>query len=203
MKLLKGTLIIANFFLLSYAAQAQASVGIGIKGGLNFANLNVSQSPGVTYNNRTGYHLGAYALVKVGKIGIQPELLFSKQGTKYSFSTQNTEANFDYINIPIMVKLYTVAGINIQVGPQLGFVSGGEVKTTVSNVTTTSNWKDAIKGNDFSVAMGLGWDLPFGLSIDARYNLGISDNNNTGSPGAIKNQVFMASVGYRLFKLGK
>ena len=50
--------------------------------------------------------------------------------------------------------------------------------------------------------MGLGWDLPFGLSIDARYNLGVSNNNNTTSSGAIKNQVIMASVGYRLFKLG-
>ena len=182
----------------------QAEVALGIKGGLNFANVNVSQSAGVNYNNRTGYHFGAYTLFKLGKIGIQPEVLFSKQGTKYSVSTSNVDANFDYINIPVILKLYTVAGINLQVGPQIGFVSGGDVKSTTGSITTTQSAKDFVKSSDISVAMGLGWDLPFGLSVDARYNLGISDNNNvSGSPGTVKNQVIMISVGYRLFKLGK
>jgi len=56
------------FSLLSFAANAQASVGIGIKGGLNFANVNATQSAGTTYNNRTGYHFGAYTLIKLGKL---------------------------------------------------------------------------------------------------------------------------------------
>jgi len=182
----------------------QAEVAIGIKGGLNFANVNVSQSAGVNYNNRTGYHFGAYTLFKLGKIGIQPEVLFSKQGTKYAVSTTNYDANFDYVNIPVILKLYTVAGINLQLGPQIGFVSGGDVKSTVSGVTTTQAAKNFVKSSDVSIAMGLGWDLPFGLSIDARYNLGVSDNNNvSGSTSTVKNQVFMVSAGYRLFKLGK
>jgi len=203
MKLLKGTIVIVSFFLLSYTAQGQASVGIGIKGGLNFAKLNGSQSLSADYNSRTGYHFGAYALIKLGKIGIQPEVLYSKQGAKYTVNSTNFDANFDYINVPILLKLYTVAGINIQVGPQFGFASGGQATTTFANVTTTQNYKDVIKGSDVSIAMGLGWDLPFGLSIDARYNLGVSDNNNSGSSGQIKNQVIMVSAGYRLFKLGK
>jgi hypothetical protein len=182
----------------------QAEVAIGIKGGLNFANVNVSQSAGVNYNNRTGYHFGAYTLFKLGKIAIQPEVLFSKQGTKYAVSTTNYDANFDYVNIPVILKLYTVAGINLQLGPQIGFVSGGDVKSTVSGVTTTQAAKNFVKSSDISIAMGLGWDLPFGLSIDARYNLGVSDNNNvSGSTSTVKNQVFMISAGYRLFKLGK
>lgn len=182
----------------------QAEVGIGIKGGLNFANLNTSQSLSGNYDNRTGYHFGAYALFKLGKIGIQPELLYSKQGAKYSVSTSSFEANFDYINVPILLKLYTVAGINIQAGPQFGFASGGELKSTINNVAQApQKYSDVIKGSDFSIAMGLGWDLPFGLSVDARYNLGISDNNNTTATGQMKNQVFMISAGYRLFKLGK
>jgi hypothetical protein len=203
MKLIKVCLVIVSFSLLSLAANAQASVGIGIKGGLNFAKLSGSQSLSTNYNNRTGYHFGAYALIKVGKIGIQPELLYSKQGTTYTVSTQNWDANFSYINIPIILKLYTVAGINIQVGPQFGFASSGDLKSTIGTATTTYNYKDFIKGSDISAAMGLGWDLPFGLSIDARYNLGLSNNNNSGASGNLKNQVIMVSAGYRLFKLGK
>ena len=186
------------------SAYSQASIGLGIKGGLNFANLSVSQSAGENYNNRTGYHFGAYALIKLGKIGIQPELLFSKQGSKYSVNTSNFDANFDYINIPIMLKLYTVAGINIQVGPQIGFLSSAQAKQTVNGVSSTTDLKDFYKNNDISLAMGLGWDLPFGLSIDARYNLGLSTiNNSSTNTNDTKNQVFQISAGYRLFKLGK
>ncbi|HTH57400.1 MAG TPA: porin family protein [Cyclobacteriaceae bacterium] len=204
MKLIKVSFVIVCFSLLSLAANAQASVGIGIKGGLNFANVNATQSAGTTYNNRTGYHFGAYTLFKLGKIGIQPEVLFSKQGTKYSYSTSNVDANFDYVNIPVILKLYTVAGINLQVGPQIGFLSGGDIKSTTSGVTTTQGAANFVKGSDISVALGAGWDLPFGLSIDARYNLGVSNNNNvSGSSSNVKNQVIMVSAGYRLFKLGK
>lgn len=178
-------------------------IAIGIKGGLNFANINPSQSAGATYNSRTGYHFGAFTLFKLSKIGIQPEVLFSKQGTKYSYSTTNVDANFDYINVPIILKIYLMAGLNLQVGPQIGFVSGGDVKQTISGVTTVQSAKDFVKGSDTSVAMGAGWDLPFGLSIDARYNLGVSSNGISGSTTSFKNQVFQVSAGFKLIKLGK
>src|SRR6267154_1541423 len=176
-------------------------VAIGIKGGLNFANVNPNQSAGATYNSRTGYHFGAFALFKLSKIGIQPEVLFSKQGSKYTFSSTNVDANFNYINIPVILKIYLMAGLNLQVGPQIGFVSGGDVKTTIGGVTTTQNAKDFVKGADTSVALGAGWDLPFGLNIDARYNLGVSDNGVNGSSTTFKNQVFQISAGFKLIKL--
>jgi len=200
MKIMKVSLVVVSFFLLSFGANAQASVGIGIKGGLNFAKLSGSQDLSANYNNRTGYHFGAYALIKLGKIGIQPELLYSKQGSTVTVNTTNYDANYDYINVPIIVKLYTVAGINLQLGPQFGFATSTQLKASGS----AQSYNSAIKNSDISAAMGLGWDLPFGLSIDARYNLGLTNNNNIqGTTGEVKNQVIMISAGYRLFKLGK
>jgi hypothetical protein len=193
-------------FLSAIVSFGQAEVAIGIKGGLNFANINGDQSLGATYNSRTGYHFGAYTLFKFGMVGIQPEVLFSKQGTKYTVNTGNVDANFNYINIPVLLKLYTVAGLNLQVGPQIGFVTGGDVKSTLSNGTSsTQNAKDLVNGSDWSIAMGLGWDIPFGLSLAARYNLGVSNNNinYSGSTSTFKNQVFQVSVGFNLIKIGK
>jgi hypothetical protein len=189
----------------------QAEVAIGIKGGLNFANINGDQSLGATYNSRTGYHFGAYTLFKFGMVGIQPEVLFSKQGTKVTANTGNIDANFNYINIPVLLKLYTVAGLNLQVGPQIGFVTGGDVKTTVNGATSsTQNAKDFVNGTDWSIAMGIGWDIPFGLNLAARYNLGVSNNglnttsnNPNGSTSTFKNQVFQVSVGFNIIKIGK
>lgn len=199
----KNIITIISLMLVGSAAYSQASVAIGIKGGLNFANLNVS-SASAAYSSRTGYHGGAFVLLKFGKIGIQPELIFSKQGSTVNIQTTNFESNYDYLNIPIVLKLYTVAGINIQVGPQFGFLTSATGPlTSGGSGYTVQNIKDKLSGSDISAALGLGWDAPFGLSVDARYNLGLSKANDTGSIPDQKNQVIQVSVGYKLFKLGK
>lgn len=189
--------------MLSLAAFSQAQFALGIKGGPNFANLDVNSSVSSNYENRTGFHAGAFALIKLTKIGIQPEILFSRQGSNFQFNSNDAEANFDYINIPIILKLYTVAGINLQAGPQFGFLSSGEIRRTVNGVRTVQDAKDAYKGSDFSLALGAGWDLPFGLTLDARYNLGLSKINDGNNAPESKNQVFQVSAGFKLIKLGK
>lgn len=193
--------LIACATLVTTKSNAQAQVAIGLKGGLNFAKVDVEN---FSTDSRTGFHGGAFALFKFSKIGIQPELLFSRQGYKLSLSSQDLKSNFDYINIPILLKLYTVAGINLQVGPQFGFIAKAESELPdINGNITTQDVKDQLKGSDISLAIGAGWDLPFGLTIDARYNLGLSKiNDNSGSPES-KNQVIQVSAGYKIFKLGK
>lgn len=200
---MKKISLVILFMVIGAATFAQVQVAVGIKGGPNFANINTESSVGENYKSRTGFHAGAFTLFKFTKVGIQPELLFSQQGSTVQFNSQDLERNYSYINIPIMLKLYTVAGINLQAGPQFGFVSKAEVETLVNNVKVTSDVKDELKGSDLSLALGAGWDLPFGLTIDARYNLGLSKiNDGSNSPDA-KNQVFQVSVGFKIIKLGK
>ncbi|MBL7857499.1 MAG: PorT family protein [Cyclobacteriaceae bacterium] len=194
MNTLKKVVFVFALVAISSGAFAQAQFSLGLKGGLNFANLDVSNLEG-TYNNRTGYHLGAFALFKFTKIGIQPEIIFSEQGSKVKDpNLGSVESNFSYVNVPIILKLYTVAGINLQVGPQFGFLTSAEFDD--------NNIKDQLKNSDTSLALGAGWDLPFGLSIDARYNLGLK-NVSDDSAYDIKNQVWQVSVGYKLIKIGK
>ncbi len=188
-------LLIALFIAgASTSVFSQTQFSLGIKGGLNFATIDASQ-PGETYDNRTGYHFGAFGLLKFTRIGIQPELLFSQQGTKVKVDGTDFESNFSYVNIPIIVKLYTVGGLNLQAGPQFGFLSSADWKG--------ENVKDFLKGSDVSLALGVGWDLPFGLTIDGRYNLGLSDISDSPAYNEIKNQVWQVSVGYKLFNFGK
>ncbi len=201
----KLKITILTFALVGAAnfAMAQAQFALGIKGGLNFANLDVKGSVSSNYNNRTGYHAGAFALIKVASIGIQPEILFSKQGTKYTVNTTDYEANFDYINVPIMVKFYLPLGLNLQAGPQFGFLTTSEIKSKVGNISSTQDAKDFYKSSDVAASFGAGWDLPFGLTIDARYNLGLSKINDGANTNNTKNQVFQISAGYKLIKFGK
>lgn len=219
-KMKKRLILIVSFVsLISMASFAQIRFDVGLKGGLNFSSLNTSASVAQNYNNRTGYHAGIYAMLKLTKFAIQPEIVFSKQGQNFSVSSSsNLSSSYDYINIPIMIKFYLVGGLNLQAGPQFGFLasaSGDLINKTTGAISSGQDLKDYVKSSDVSIGVGAGWDFPFGLNITARYNAGLSDINKytggtipstlTSSVGTseAKNQVFQFSVGYRLFKLGK
>lgn len=203
---MKKILLSVLFVGLVAYSYAQSSLAIGIKAGPNFSKLDGTKSAGETYQSRTGWHGGAFVLIKVGKVGIQPELLYSKQGATIKVNQQDLKANYSYVNVPVIVKLYTVAGINLQVGPQFGFIASAErdkFDAATQNVTT-ENVDDRLKGSDISLALGAGWDLPFGLTVDARYNLGLTKiDDNDPAYADVKNQVIQVSVGYKLFKIGK
>lgn len=215
----KNILVVIVMLLMGSAAYSQIRFDVGLKGGLNFANVSTSATVAQNYSNRTGYHLGLYAMVKITKFAIQPEIIFSRQGQTFTTpSASNLDASFDYINIPIMIKFYLVAGLNLQVGPQFGFLSSakGDLVNSITKVQVSGqDLTNFVKSSDVSLGVGAGWDFPFGLNITARYNVGLSDINKytggnlpttiTSSLGTAeaKNQVFQFSVGYRLFKLGK
>lgn len=189
----------------SQQAYSQAEFSLGIKAGPNFASIDTKNALG-NYKNRTGFHGGAFMLIKMTKIGIQPEVLFSQQGSKVRFNTQDLESNYSYINIPIVLKLYTVAGINIQAGPQFGFLTKAESDfdpISGARYSSVRDVKSAYKKSDVGLVLGVGWDLPFGLTIDGRYNLGLTSiNENEASPEQ-KNQVWQVALGYKLIQLGK
>lgn len=183
---MKKTILVISLVFISVTAFSQASVSLGIKAGANFANTNISGSESIT-----ALHGGAYGLVKFANIGIQPEILFSKQGSQL---TGGSEIDLDYVNIPVMLKFYLPAGLNLQAGPQFGVLLNAE--------NENGDIKNQLKNSDLSAALGAGWDAPFGLQFTARYVFGLSDIDD-GLGTEVKNQTFQLSVGYRLFKLGK
>ena len=162
-------------------------IDIGVKGGVNFSKLDI---PDIHTSNKTGYHFGAYSLFKFANLGIQPEIIFSQQGSQVDLADWDTK----YLNIPIILKLYLGAGFNLQGGPQFGFLNKAELDG--------NSIKENLKTADFSVGLGVGWDTPIGLKLDARYNLGLTDNSDDPAYATIKSQVFQLSLGFGIFKLG-
>lgn len=190
------TVIGIVFAFVSVSAQVQ--VAVGVKGGPNFTNLDVNSSLADNYEGRTGFHGGAFALIKLTKLAIQPEVIFSRQGSQLDVRS----VEFDYLNIPVMLKLYLAAGLNLQFGPQFGFLNKTAGELLDINGDPIDAAKSLFKKSDLSLATGLGWDLPFGLVVEARYNLGLAAIQNNPLLDATKNQVFQVSVGYKLFKIG-
>lgn len=201
----KIILVVLVLSAVSFKGFSQAQFAIGLKGGLNMSKIDFTSDVNANVSNRTGFHAGAFALIKIASFGIQPEVLFSKQGSKFTVDNSKLEANFDYIAVPVMFKLYLPLGLNLQAGPQFGFLTVDELKQTVSGSKQdiATNFK---KKQDTSLAIGAGWDLPFHLTIDARYVLGLSDMKfqpQFSDPITFKNRLVMISVGYKLIKLGK
>src|SRR5690554_6814940 len=186
---------------LSGSAIAQQEVKFGPKAGVNFANLsNLDNS-----EMKTGFHVGAVAEIKFNdKFSIQPELLYSAQGTKFTSNNSEVKLNNDYINIPIMAKYYIVDGFSVEAGPQVGFLTKAEQEGTFGNLTGKTDVKDRYKSVDFGVNFGLAYDLPNGFFANARYNLGLSKVGEDYTIGNItyeaadhKNSVIQVGVGYK------
>ena len=219
-------------FLLPKGASAQLKVEIGAKAGLNLAGLGLSSDgklSGVNYNGRTGFHLGAYGLIRKGKFGVQPEIVFSQQGQSYNTPNYSgLRSNLDYINVPIIFKYYPTGGISLQVGPQFGFLMSakGDLVTitpspngpslSVPNSNLNKDLKSYLNSTDFSIAFGAGLDLPLGLNLTFRYNYGVSNiNKYPGTSGSgsfdsplfsvakTQNQVIQISISKKLLKIGK
>jgi hypothetical protein len=100
-----------------------------------------------------------------------------------------------------MFKFYPALGLNIQLGPQFGFLLDGERKYDNPFLGTSSDdITDYYNKSDVSVSLGAGYDFGFGLNIDARYNIGVKDINDEASSEPVKSRVFLISLGWNFLK---
>jgi len=196
---MRNPILFLLVILITTRTQAQETA-FGLKGGLNLSTLNL-QDPAETYNSKTGYHAGVFVRVKTGNIGFQPELLlYTQNGDIQSTAFGKAQESFTYLTLPIMLKFYPVAGLNFQVGPQFGFLLDGERKYESFLGSATEDIKDHYESSDISVSLGAGYDFGIGLSLDARYNLGIKDINNAANGEPVKSRVFMLSLGWNFLR---
>ncbi|MEJ2113203.1 MAG: porin family protein [Flavobacteriaceae bacterium] len=215
---MKKTFLIIAVVALCFNLNAQSSstsdegIKFGIKAGVNFASITGDETDDLS--GLTGFHFGAVLDISISeKFSVQPELLYSTQGAEYKDSdAYDGKFKLNYINIPVMAKYYVAEGFSIQAGPQIGFNTSAkdEYKYTgvdpgFSDDSGTDDIKDFVKGTDFGINFGLGYEMQTGLNFSARYCLGLSDINDLPdnidpgfSVGDIKNQngVFQISVGY-------
>jgi hypothetical protein len=195
---MKRTLRIAIvvIMLLSTEIVIGQDLGFGLKGGLNLASLKIDD-PEASYKSKVGYHAGIFLRAKFSKIAVQPELLLFTQKTNGEFAgLGDIEDNFTYVSIPVILKFYPIAGLNLQAGPQFGFLVDGERKYDTILGTFKEDIKDSYKKSDVSISVGGGYDFGFGLGLDVRYNIGLKDINNAADGEEVKSQVFLVSIGW-------
>jgi hypothetical protein len=190
--------VFASLLALSLSANAQEAA-FGLKAGLNLSSLNIDD-PEASYETRTGYHAGIFVRARGGSLGFQPELLLFTQRGEGQSAFGNFTESFTYLSIPVMFKFYPVAGLNLQAGPQFGFLLDGEQEYSNGIFSGKRDITDSYKSSDASLSLGGGYDFDFGLSLDVRYNLGLKDINNLADGEETKSKVFMVSLGWNFLK---
>jgi len=174
------------------AMYASAQIQFGVKAGYNLANLMISPSqPGVS--SKSDFSAGILASIPLlAGCSLQPEIMYSGQGTSFSDSLATGKLNYGYLNVPVLFKFQHSSGLFAETGPQVGYLLSA--KETAGD--QTSDTKSNTQSTDFSWVFGIGYKLPLGLGIDARYNLGLTNiaKGDAGSVGTAKNGVFQFGV---------
>lgn len=166
------------------------STDIGIKGGLNVANLKIEDFDDA--ETIMSFYAGLLAHIHVtDNIAVQPELFFSGQGAKTTISGTEFKTKLGYLNMPVLLQFMFGEGFRVQTGPQVGYLlsakakNGGEVDI-----------KDDFKKVDFSWPIGASYVTGSGFGIDARYVFGIS-NVSEESTQKVMNRVFSVGIFYQ------
>lgn len=211
---MKKILLFASFTVFALTTIQAQEMSFGVKGGLNFAKVSYSESEAPKMDMLTSFHIGAFLEYPItSEFSIQPELLYSAQGAKYSESesyegmTYSVEMKLKlaYLNIPVMAKYYVMDNLSLEAGPQIGLLLSAKADGKMSysgmgdgvSESYSQDVKDNFKKIDIGVGLGASYHLDMGISIGARYVLGLADISDDGEgSGSVKNNVIQVSVGY-------
>ncbi len=194
---MKKLVLFIAVVVLSFSAAQSQEFRLGAKLGLNVASLG-GDSYGIgSLGSRTSFHLGGLVEVPLmGKFSLQPELLYSSEGSNWTFTGLDNNLKLDYIRVPVLAKFYIIEGLSAEAGPVFGVLVGAK-----------NDDGDDIKENfkTFDAAFGIGasYRLDMGFFFSLRYNKGLLNVNEDytdewGYSYNYKNQsnVFQVSAGY-------
>jgi len=152
-------------------------LGIGIKAGLNFANVTNASS--ISASNSTGFLAGIFLAPKSkGILSSRTELIFSRQGYNYKSNTNTGNVNLDYILLPQLMSINITRFFSLQFGAQMAFLLNAKADSSTNSGSSTlpySKIMDYYNKFDYGFAAGIEIHPVKGLLIGARYNLSLGD----------------------------
>ncbi|RAK64682.1 porin family protein [Hymenobacter edaphi] len=202
--------------LLAGGARAQApttGLRFGVRAGLSLATLKGTINEGARH--RPGAAAGVLMQWRPGApFALQAEALFAQQGCRSKYEVAGTpfdnRVRLNYLNVPVLAKVYLGPVLHLHVGPQLGVLLTARRRGQVSYspmrgyTTVDANVRDDYR-NDVAFCAGIGADLPRGLTLTARYTHGFTDINNNevdqlarraSGIGGLYNRSVQLGVGY-------
>ena len=188
----------------------------GIKGGYSLSTLKKESDLPTSKKGKSTFYIGALVEHKVSnKFALQGEILYSPLYGSYSMSgffseffyNYETDIKLETLQIPLMAKFYFSENIALAGGVNLGFILSADEEWTAKYLTLadeisissgSDDMSDELGSVNFAPFIGAEYNLSNGLFFDARYNIGVSNLNNSGlEDELLKVGFFQAGLGYK------
>lgn len=211
-KLNRAVFCAALFVFINQTISAQEA-HFGIKGGFNYSSIVGNLTEGLKF--RFSGHGGLFVEIDFSeKFKLQPELLYSSQGFQYSTDLAaiesggsvgggndfRTNVQLNFITVPILGKFSLNDKVNVEFGPQFGFLLNQVIKIKdldQANVDTDS--RSSVSGDfqlDYGAAVGLGIQLGPQLSLSPRFYVGLRNRLNALQGAQNYNAAIQLSLNY-------
>ena len=178
--------------LLAPSAHAQRSE-VGVKGGVNAAYESF-HSPGNAFSipPRLGACAGLYAIERFkGKISLQFEVVFSRQGGKGTTQGVSVDDKLSYLIFPLLCNVQISPRISLHAGPQYGYL--------LSASSFGFDVRPSYNRSELAAAAGVTFDLWKQLSLGIRFTTGLTSTNASAATTR-RNQVGQIVLAYPVFK---
>lgn len=122
-------------------------------------------------------------------------------GKKHEVSEAKLELG--YVHVPVTANLYLFKGFAVKAGVQFGFLTNAssKAKEKIDNTTMEADVdiKENLKKVDISIPMGVSYQFKVPITLDLRYNLGLTKVKKESASGEkdFKNNSVMLTVGYK------
>ena len=143
----------------------------------------------VTSRNRTGFYAGAGIDLPLGKfISVEPSLIYTQRGyglkgnltiadLKIEALNARATSQMHYIDLPVLLKIKPVAGLQIFAGPQVSYLVHNNLRADVSVLGFSLLNKDLditeqFNRWDMGITGGVGFEFENGIGITASYERG-------------------------------
>src|SRR5436305_4840188 len=152
--------------LFPFLVQAQ----IGIKAGLNFAN--VAKASSINSSSHSVFHVGLLLAPASKKIiGSRTELIFSRQGYNYKTNVNSGNVDLSYVQMAQFMSINLTKYFSLMFGAQTAYlVSAQTDSSNGSNSSTENKMMSLMNRVDYGYAVGAEVHPVLGLLIGVRYN---------------------------------
>ncbi len=156
--------LLLGFYTITFNAQVTAKPGL--RAGANFSKFSHTD-----FDFKTDFYAGGFMAIKLSSFyTLQPEINYSRQGAQADLMYYNgmtnevlkttKDINVEYLSFAF-VNRFNYYNFDIHGGTTLDF-------ETYSNISTNTEL-------DLGITLGIGYTLPFGLTIEARWKRGLLD----------------------------
>ncbi|GJM30999.1 MAG: hypothetical protein DHS20C17_36340 [Cyclobacteriaceae bacterium] len=149
-----------------------------------------------------GGHFGVYVNIRLSQlVGLEPGILYTQKGTGTTLDAGGFVAegtiNSNYLDLPLLLRLYVSDGFNIFLGPQFSYhlSSNYDLEVDGSKITSGEDTTDTISELDIAPVLGIGYEFPNGFNVNLSGELGMLTVDGIGNLSTYNRNIRL-SVGY-------